>query len=66
MQFLPNFTEFAFGAPSPFANSLKGQMAVTKGNLLPFVNLHVVTANCMQRRSCFATPQGQLKVIFKS
>jgi hypothetical protein len=55
MQFLPKFTEFAFGAPSPFAKLLKGQMdLLPKVICYPLLNLHAVTANCMQRRSCFA------------
>jgi hypothetical protein len=40
MQFLPNFTEFAYGAPLPIGNLLKGAKitfgAVAKGNRSPF------------------------------
>jgi hypothetical protein len=68
MQFLPDFTQFACGAPTitlcQFAKRTQITFgSVAKGNWLPFlITLHAVTTNCMQRPSCFAIPLGELKL----
>ncbi len=54
------------GSLLAFVNACQGVTDYLQQSVTLLITLHSVSANCMQRRSCFTTPLGELNLKSKS